>query len=245
MAWQCTSACPALPIREAKRGGRSRPPPISPIGTDGSEKCPQPQEGQRDRGIRVCKSADFRDVSRALCLSYTSGSARRNPFLPPQKPCRSPSGIAVDCNPARAIFYQRLQLDCPLQCGRHSFVGVEYGRLPREDGVFDAAVFVVRRWVPRSSLRTRTGEAFVNGQRICQDFRNRKGQGPRAVLRCCPKIDIAHAQRVSNLRNRRRMGRVHWHSAAIVPDSRRKRVAGPSVGANQVSPGSYRIWSHA
>ena len=30
---QCTSACPALPIREAKSGGRSRPPPLSPIGT--------------------------------------------------------------------------------------------------------------------------------------------------------------------------------------------------------------------
>ena len=33
MARQCTSACPAVPIREAKKGGRSRPPPNSPIGT--------------------------------------------------------------------------------------------------------------------------------------------------------------------------------------------------------------------
>ena len=30
---ECPSACPALPIREAKKGGRSRPPPLSPSGT--------------------------------------------------------------------------------------------------------------------------------------------------------------------------------------------------------------------
>ncbi len=59
---QCTSAGPAVPIREAKRGGRSRPPQNAPTGTAEPRVGQQLQRAQqvRDKCPRTSK-----DVFRA------------------------------------------------------------------------------------------------------------------------------------------------------------------------------------
>ena len=99
MLRKCKLSNTAVPIREAKRGGRSRPPPISPIGTGGPELCPQPQENQGDPRNRTCKSVGFHDVSRALCLSYTPGSTRRSPLFP-----RSPTIWSTSKCQSRSLY---------------------------------------------------------------------------------------------------------------------------------------------
>ncbi len=63
------------PAAGSKKGGRSRPPPISPCGRRRSGIWPQPQAGKGDRGIRLCNVESPHDVSDPRCLTYTPGSA--------------------------------------------------------------------------------------------------------------------------------------------------------------------------
>ena len=79
---------PTVPIREAKKGGRSRPPPISPIGTAESRSEPQLQRGQQVREKCPCTSKGLFRAHAPSCPMCAPRSAR-NAFFQRSKPASS------------------------------------------------------------------------------------------------------------------------------------------------------------
>ena len=80
MVRQCTSACPAVPIREAKRGGRSRPPPNSPSGTAKPRVEPKLQREQQVREMCLCTSKGLSCAHALLCPMCAPRSIRSATF---------------------------------------------------------------------------------------------------------------------------------------------------------------------
>ena len=173
----------AVPIREAKRGGRSRPPPISPSGTADPGIWPQLNERQRDRGRRLCESSGplFVNPPR-MSVSHSwigTGPPLRTPETSLRKPLRPPSVVTVDHDLDGAILCHRLQLDRPLQRGRPAAVGVENPRRLRERGYrFRAQRGVARnRLIVVSSIQS--GKVLIHtGQRGRRPLFSVNGNSP-------------------------------------------------------------------
>ena len=92
-------ATPPCPIRAGKRGGRSRPLPISPISNADPEGMgPELHERKEDRGKRICESPGPPFVKSTRRVPFTLPDRPRRPPLRTaetslQKPLRLPSGV--------------------------------------------------------------------------------------------------------------------------------------------------------